>query len=353
MRQAVQRYLTQRGFRCDAFASGHDALRTLAREPPPDAILTEVLLDGMSGLDLLRAVRSDARLCAVPVVLVTARGLTADRIAGFNAGASAYVSKPFEPEELLATLRAVLSNVMLAQHVSTDVRSEVHALRQDVASMRQLLQAVLLQASGTGTAPPAQQQQPQYYVAPTDQAPTNGGPAAQLPPGVGGALSTDDGVSDAQRALQARLPVLTRRERSVLELVGEGKLNKEIAAELGVGLRYVEKVVKRLLEKTDTPNRTALVRRALQIGLLTNEPDGAMRPVFVPAAPPPQQQLEASIQPDNQLVPAVPQEERLGVGRGHLKPGRPRKRQPTTTRRIAAADAKRDVKSTKRPQEHL
>lgn len=112
-------------------------------------------------------------------------------------------------------------------------------------------------------------------------------------------------------------------------------------------------VVKRLLEKTDTPNRTALVRRALQIGLLTNEPDGAMRPVFVPAAPPPQQQLEASIQPDNQLVPAVPQEERLGVGRGHLKPGRPRKRQPTTTRRIAAADAKRDVKSTKRPQEHL
>ena len=63
-------------------------------------------------------------------------------------------------------------------------------------------------------------------------------------------------------------PRLTRRERSVLDLVGEGRLNKEIAAELGLNLRYVEKVVRKLLEKTETANRTALVRKALQTGLL-------------------------------------------------------------------------------------
>ena len=63
------------------------------------------------------------------------------------------------------------------------------------------------------------------------------------------------------------VPKLTRREMSVLELVGDGKLNKEIAAQLGVGLRYVEKVVRQLLEKTNSPNRTALVRRALQVSM--------------------------------------------------------------------------------------
>ena len=55
-------------------------------------------------------------------------------------------------------------------------------------------------------------------------------------------------------------------------------LNKEIAARLGIGLRYVEKIIKQLLEKTDTTNRTALVRRALQLGYLSlDDGDGGPR----------------------------------------------------------------------------
>jgi len=57
----------------------------------------------------------------------------------------------------------------------------------------------------------------------------------------------------------------------VLELVGEGMLNKEIATQLGVSKSHVEKYVKRLLDKTNTSNRTELVRRALQTGLLSDE----------------------------------------------------------------------------------
>ena len=74
------------------------------------------------------------------------------------------------------------------------------------------------------------------------------------------------------------VPALTQRERDVLDLVGEGMLNKEIAARLGIGLRYVEKIIKQLLEKTDTTNRTALVRRALQLGYLSlDDGDGGPR----------------------------------------------------------------------------
>ena len=67
-------------------------------------------------------------------------------------------------------------------------------------------------------------------------------------------------------------PKLTNRERTVLELVAEGKLNREIASEISITTRVVEKYVARLLEKTGTSNRTQLVRRALQIGLLSTDP---------------------------------------------------------------------------------
>ena len=82
-------------------------------------------------------------------------------------------------------------------------------------------------------------------------------------------------VAAANRGAAVDMPKLTRRERSVLELVGEGLLNKEIAATLGVVLRYVEKNVQKLLEKTGTTNRTALVKRALQLGLISLEPNTA------------------------------------------------------------------------------
>ena len=117
MRNALQRYFEQRGFRCDAVATGHAALEMMARAPPPDVLITEVLIspESVDGLDLLHAVRADPRLCGTPVVLLTTRGLTSDRVAGFSAGASAYVSKPFDAEELVAIVRALAQNAMLAR----------------------------------------------------------------------------------------------------------------------------------------------------------------------------------------------------------------------------------------------
>ena len=282
MRSAVERYLSHRGFRCRTFESAPDALRAIARStPPPDALVTDVLMPGgMDGLDLLRAVRADVRLCAVPVVLLTAKGLTSDRIAGYDAGCSAYVAKPFDPEELVAVLRALTSNALLAR--AALLGTEVTSLRTELANTRHLLQT-MLQVGGSqagGAAAVARTLQP---ASPADGAAAASAlEAAALLPGVAppssAASSAQGDVKSAMGAAVEHVPALTQRERDVLDLVGEGMLNKEIAARLGIGLRYVEKIIKQLLEKTDTTNRTALVRRALQLGYLSlDDGDGGPR----------------------------------------------------------------------------
>lgn len=74
----------------------------------PDAILLDWMLPGESGLTLARRWRTSARTKAVPILMLTARGDEADRVAGLDAGADDYIVKPFSPRELLARIRAVL-----------------------------------------------------------------------------------------------------------------------------------------------------------------------------------------------------------------------------------------------------
>ncbi|WP_019430566.1 phosphate regulon transcriptional regulator PhoB [Limnohabitans sp. Rim47] len=74
----------------------------------PDVILLDWMLPGESGLALARRWRSSARTKAVPILMLTARGDEADRVAGLDAGADDYIVKPFSPSELLARIRAVL-----------------------------------------------------------------------------------------------------------------------------------------------------------------------------------------------------------------------------------------------------
>ena len=74
----------------------------------PDVILLDWMLPGESGLTLARRWRASARAKAVPILMLTARGDEADRVAGLDAGADDYIVKPFSPRELLARIRAVL-----------------------------------------------------------------------------------------------------------------------------------------------------------------------------------------------------------------------------------------------------
>jgi two-component system phosphate regulon response regulator PhoB len=74
----------------------------------PDVILLDWMLPGESGLSLARRWRADARTKAVPIIMLTARGDEADRVAGLDAGADDYIAKPFSTKEMLARIRAVL-----------------------------------------------------------------------------------------------------------------------------------------------------------------------------------------------------------------------------------------------------
>ncbi len=77
----------------------------LARQVQPDVVLLDVMMSGtLDGLDLCRAIKADAQLQQVPVVMLSARGASADREAGLQAGADNYLVKPFSPMELLELL---------------------------------------------------------------------------------------------------------------------------------------------------------------------------------------------------------------------------------------------------------
>ena len=95
------------GLDIDEAADGATALR-LARAAPPDVVLLDWMMPGLSGLDLCRALRADPATAGAMIVMVTARVLPADRDAALAAGADHYVGKPFSPVALLDTVRHAL-----------------------------------------------------------------------------------------------------------------------------------------------------------------------------------------------------------------------------------------------------
>ena len=89
---------------------GEEAL-ILARESPPDLVILDWMLQGLSGIEVCRRLRRLAETANVPIIMLTARGEEADRIRGFETGADDYVTKPFSPRELVARVTAVLRRV--------------------------------------------------------------------------------------------------------------------------------------------------------------------------------------------------------------------------------------------------
>lgn len=100
----VKLELEHEGFETSVAATGREALE-LFESFNPDLILLDVMIPELSGLEVLRRIRKTS---STPVIMVTARGETYDRVNGLDAGADDYLPKPFEIEELLARMRAVL-----------------------------------------------------------------------------------------------------------------------------------------------------------------------------------------------------------------------------------------------------
>ncbi|WP_293135307.1 response regulator transcription factor [Microcoleus sp. bin38.metabat.b11b12b14.051] len=215
LREAVQAYLEDSNFSVEVASNARDGWELL-QQMNPDLVISDIMMPQVDGYQFLKQVREDPRYKALPVVFLTAKGMTGDRIQGYQAGCDAYLSKPFDPDELVAIVTNLLARRAAAKETGGNAESpDIAALASQMARIESLL-------------------------------------------------------SGRSSIVQSASPVkidLTPREQSVLDLVAQGLMNKEIARRLETSVRNVEKYVSRLFSKTGTNSRTELVRYALEHGL--------------------------------------------------------------------------------------
>jgi two-component system response regulator MprA len=106
VRESLRRALELEGYDVDLAVDGEDALSHLEQPAHPDAVILDILMPGIDGLEVCRRLRSGGD--EVPVLMLTARSEVDSRVAGLDAGADDYLPKPFALAELLARLRALL-----------------------------------------------------------------------------------------------------------------------------------------------------------------------------------------------------------------------------------------------------
>jgi len=136
IREALERALTLEGYEVVTAADGAIALES-ARSSPPDMWILDLMMPAVDGLTVCRVLRAEGD--RTPVLMLTARTETSDRVAGLDAGADDYLPKPFELDELLARVRALLRR---SQPVTAEVAGavgpllEISDLRLDPAARR-------------------------------------------------------------------------------------------------------------------------------------------------------------------------------------------------------------------------
>jgi Response regulator containing a CheY-like receiver domain and an HTH DNA-binding domain len=215
LREAVKLYLEDSGFDVCVASNVEDGLGLL-QSNLPDLVITDIMMPQVDGYQFLQKLREEPRFKTLPVVLLTAKGMTTDRISGYQAGCDAYLPKPFDPEELLAIVENLLERRKSLQTANGEEENlDLAALASQIAEIKAMLTGKSAIAKTTSL------------------------------------IKID----------------LTPREQSVLDLVAKGLMNKEIARDLKTSVRNVEKYVSRLFTKTGTNSRTELVRYALEHGL--------------------------------------------------------------------------------------
>jgi DNA-binding response OmpR family regulator len=120
--ELVARYLDKAGFTTQRVSSGRDALSAIASRLP-DAMVLDLMLPHVDGLEVCRAVRANDGSSALPIIMLTARADESERIVGLELGADDYLAKPFSPNELVARMRALLRRAHRAQDGSAKTLS--------------------------------------------------------------------------------------------------------------------------------------------------------------------------------------------------------------------------------------
>nr|YP_009298044.1 hypothetical protein Plocam_146 [Plocamium cartilagineum]AOM67982.1 hypothetical protein Plocam_146 [Plocamium cartilagineum] len=197
LRDSISSYLINEGFEVDTADSVKSALIKLETYQP-DIIIADIMMSCLDGYDLIKILRKDNKFLAIPIIFLTAKGMTNDRIIGYNLGCSAYLTKPFNPRELVSIINSIIKNI---NFLNSSKSNSIN------------------------------------YI------------------------SNHERLS--QKISSSTLDNLTYREYTILRLVVKGFMNKEIALHLNLSIRNIEKYVSRLLNKTNTRNRTELTKFAL------------------------------------------------------------------------------------------
>nr|YP_009498041.1 Ycf29 [Gracilaria changii]ART65304.1 Ycf29 [Gracilaria changii] len=189
-------YLISENFKVHITTNGYNALQNL-EIIQPDLIITDIIMPNIDGYELVQKIRSEQNQNNIPIIFLTAKGMTPDRILGYNLGCNAYLTKPFYPEELISIINNIFKYIEVWKENLNKNTQETK--KQD---------------------------------------------------------EKENSVFDS----------LTSREYNILLLVTKGYTNKEIAYKLKSSLRNIEKYVSRLLNKTQTRNRTELTKLTLLNG---------------------------------------------------------------------------------------
>lgn len=206
IRMFINDYLEMSGYSVITAEDGQAALDSVEKYHP-HLLVTDIMMPRMDGYELVRQVRQQPTFRLLPVIFLTERASTAERIRGYQLGCDLYLPKPFEIQELGAMIRNLLER---SQIIQSEWRSHIQAMgvprpKIDVVNV----------------------------------------PAIAAPP-----LN------------------LSQREQEVLDLLTQGLSNADIGNELHLSHRTVEKYVSSLLRKTETSNRAELVRFALDHNLV-------------------------------------------------------------------------------------
>ncbi len=212
-RLSISDYLDLSGYRVITVDNGLDAF-AMVEKCHPDLMVTDIMMPRMNGYELVRRVRQQSAFRLLPVILLTARTKTQERILGYQSGCDLYLPKPFELEEIAAAIRNLLARSQIIQ-------SECRFFHQEEISVS-------------------------TYTKEEN-----------------GHISVSTQLQNSQI-----LTPLTAREKEVLELLTHGFSNAEIGNHLHLSPRTVEKYVSSLLRKTETCNRAELVRFAIKHGLV-------------------------------------------------------------------------------------
>ena len=102
--------LTSKGYRVTAVSDGTAALKSVAGDRP-DLVLLDIMMPGIDGFEVCRRIKSDPLTASIPIVMLTAKKSTSDQTRGLEAGASAYVTKPFKSQKTAEVIEGLLAKV--------------------------------------------------------------------------------------------------------------------------------------------------------------------------------------------------------------------------------------------------